>query len=269
MVRTPSLIAAVAAAAMVSACDTPNASMASMSSQTYNETLGSGYVELSTAERAEYDWRDNRHFAQKAIDAGENMPVEPDTVESRNIPAEYQEELGAARVRLVSAYGQGAREAAPVEVATAQVMYDCWLQEREENHQDFDIGQCQSGYENAMAEVDAIMLGETGPFNVFFDFGAASLTDDAQSLLDSIMADLTKRPDAKIVVSGHTDTVGSDAFNFALSEQRAEAVAAFLAANGVPEDAISLSAYGQNNLLVPTGDGVKNAQNRRAAISVQ
>ncbi len=269
MVRTTGLIAAVAAAAMVSACDTPNASMASMSAQTYNETLGSGYVELSTAERAEYDWRDNRHFAQKAIDAGENMPVEPDTVESRNIPAEYQDELGAARVRLLSAYGQGAREAAPVEVATAQVMYDCWLQEREENHQDFDIGQCQSAYENAMAEVDAIMLGEVGPFNVFFDFGAASLTDDAQSLLDSIMADLTKRPDAKIVVAGHTDTVGSDAFNFALSEQRAEAVAAFLAANGVPEDAISLSAYGQNNLLVPTGDGVKNAQNRRAAISVQ
>jgi len=269
MVRTMGLIAAVAAAALVAACDTPNAGMASMSSNAYNETLGSGYVELSSAERSEYDWRDNRHFAQKAIDAGQDMPVEPDAVESRNIPAEYQEELGAARVRLLSAYGQGAREAAPVEVATAQVMYDCWLQEREENHQDFDIGQCRSGYENAMAEVDAIMLGETGPFNVFFDFGAASLTGDAQSLLDTIMTDLTKRPNAKIVVSGHTDTVGSDAFNFALSEERAASVAAFLAANGVPADAITMAAYGQNNLLVPTGDGVKNAQNRRASITVE
>ena len=146
---------------------------------------------------------------------------------------------------------------------------DCWMQEREENHQEYDIGRCEAGYQEAMAQVDAILVGDAGPFNVFFDFDNASLSGDAESLLATILSDINKRPGAKVVVSGHTDTVGPSDYNFALSQQRAEAVAAYLAANGVPADAISTRAVGKTDLLVPTADGVRNAQNRRANILLQ
>ena len=272
MKTTLGLTSAACAAALLAACSTVDPSMAPTSSNAFNAALGSGYAELASNEQSEYDWRDSRHFAQKAVAAGSDAEVEPDTFDYRNIPAANQDELGAARVRLLSAYGQGAQDAAPVEVATAQIMFDCWMQEQEENHQPEDIARCRAGYEDAMSEVDGILLasaGGVGPYNVFFDFDDASLTADAGALLATILSDIGKNPDAKVSISGHTDTVGSQDYNFALSQERADAVAAYLAANGVPADAITKAAVGQSDLLVPTDDGVRNAQNRRVFIVVQ
>ena len=272
MMRIVGLMSMVCAAAALVACSTADPSMAPTASSAFNQALGNGYTELASNERAEYDWRDSRHFAQKAIAAGSEANVEPDTFEYRDIPAANQGELGDARVRLLSAYGQGAQNAAPIEVATAQIMFDCWMQEQEENHQPDDIGRCRTGYEDAMEKVDGILLasaGGAGPYNVFFDFDEASLTADASVLLSTILDDIAKNPEAKVLVTGHTDTVGSQNYNLALSQQRADAVAAYLAANGVPSGAISKAALGQSDLLVETADGVRNAQNRRVFIVVQ
>ncbi len=272
MKKTIGLTSTVCAAAVLAACSIPDASMAPTSSNAFNQTLNTGYAELASNEQAEYDWRDTRHFAQKAISAGSDGAVEPDTFEYRDIPSANQDELGEARVRLLSAYGQGAQDAAPVEVATAQIMFDCWMQEQEENHQPEDIARCRAGYEDAMDEVDGILLasaGGVGPYNVFFDFDDAALTADAGLLLSTILGDIAKDPDAKVQVVGHTDTVGSQDYNLALSQQRADAVAAYLEANGVPAGAISKAAVGQDDLLVQTADGVRNAQNRRVFIVVQ
>ena len=270
MARFMGPMAAVSAAALLAACGSMGSGI-SMSSNAFNQALGSGYQDLAAAEQAEYDWGDSRHFAGKAVAAGSDVAVEPDTFEFRDIPAEHQDELDAARVRLLSAFGKGAAEAAPVEVATAQIMFDCWMQEQEENHQPNDIAGCRTGYEEAMAEVDGILLGSAGvgPYNVFFDFDKANLTGDADMLLATILSDIAKRPDAKVVVSGHADTSGSSDYNFALSQARANAVAAYLAANGVPGNAITKVPAGETSLLVPTADGVQNAQNRRAFIVVE
>ncbi len=271
MVRINGLTAAVSAAALLAACGTMESDMAPTSSNAFNQALGTGYQNLSASEQAEYDWSDSRHFAEKAAAAGSESAVEPDTFDFRDIPAEHQDELGAARVRLLSAFGKGAANSAPVEVATAQIMFDCWMQEQEENHQPNDIGLCRAGYGNAMSEVDGILLGSSGigPYNVFFDFDQASLSGDASTLLSAILSDIAKRPDAKVVVSGHADTSGPSDYNFALSKERADAVAEYLAANGVPDGAIDKVAAGQNDLLVPTEDGVQNAQNRRVFITVE
>ena len=156
MVRVTGLTSMVCAAALVAACAIPDPSEGPMSSDAYNQALGDGYAQLSEREQAEYDWRDTRHFAEKAIAAGSDAEVAPDDFEFRNIPEESQGELGDARVRLLAAYGQGAQQAAPVEVATAQIMFDCWMQEQEENHQFNDISACKSGYEDAMSEVDTM-----------------------------------------------------------------------------------------------------------------
>ena len=70
----------------------------------------------------------------------------------------------------------------------------------------------------------------------------------------------------RIVVTGHTDTVGSVLYNQKLSDRRAAAVKAELQSLGVDSNVIVATGVGKNGLLVPTANGVREAQNRRAEI---
>jgi iron complex outermembrane receptor protein len=101
---------------------------------------------------------------------------------------------------------------------------------------------------------------------VFFDFNKSDLTSQATAIVDQAAknADLAKV--TQLEVTGHTDTVGSDAYNMRLSRRRAESVAAQLEKEGIPASEIAIFAKGKRDLLVPTADGVKEPQNRRVRI---
>ena len=73
----------------------------------------------------------------------------------------------------------------------------------------------------------------------------------------------------KIDVNGNADTSGTHAYNQALSMRRAEAVAGELVKDGVPKAAIAITASGDTHLLVPTGPGVREPQNRRVEINIR
>ena len=73
----------------------------------------------------------------------------------------------------------------------------------------------------------------------------------------------------QMTVTGHTDTVGSAAYNQALSERRAASVKAALVADGVAAGEITTIGAGKTALLVPTADGVREPQNRRAQIVLE
>ncbi len=106
-------------------------------------------------------------------------------------------------------------------------------------------------------------------FQVFFDFNKSDITADAASIIKQASDTVTAGHLAKIAVTGHTDTVGSAAYNQKLSERRAAAVKAELIKDGVSADAISTVGVGKSGLLVPTPDGVREPQNRRAEIELQ
>jgi hypothetical protein len=101
---------------------------------------------------------------------------------------------------------------------------------------------------------------------VFFDFNKSDLTTAATKIVDQAAADALAGKATAIQVTGYTDTVGSDAYNMRLSKRRALSVQAELAKQGVPEGAVAIFAKGKHDLLVPTKDGVKEPQNRRASI---
>ncbi len=103
-------------------------------------------------------------------------------------------------------------------------------------------------------------------YMVFFDFNKSDLTPEAKRILASAAQEFHKGGFVKIVVTGHTDTVGGVAYNQKLSERRAAVVAAELKRLGVNASAIDKSGRGKNDLMVPTADGVREAQNRRAEI---
>ena len=103
-------------------------------------------------------------------------------------------------------------------------------------------------------------------YMVFFDFDKSDLTPEAKRILASATLDFQKGGFVRIVVTGHTDTVGTVKYNQKLSDRRAAAVKAELAKLGVMADVIKAVGVGKNGLLVPTADGVREAQNRRAEI---
>jgi iron complex outermembrane receptor protein len=101
---------------------------------------------------------------------------------------------------------------------------------------------------------------------VFFDFNKSDLTPQAVSIVNQAAANAGPAKVTQLTVTGHTDTVGSDAYNMRLSRRRAESVAAQLEKDGIPSSEIAIVAKGKRDLLVPTADGVKEPQNRRVQI---
>ncbi|HLY55639.1 MAG TPA: OmpA family protein, partial [Stellaceae bacterium] len=106
-------------------------------------------------------------------------------------------------------------------------------------------------------------------FQVFFDFDKSNITDAAAKVIQAA-ADAVKQGNVvQITVTGHTDTVGTAAYNQGLSERRAASVKTQLVTDGVAAGEITTVGVGKNGLLVPTADGVREPQNRRAEIVLQ
>jgi OOP family OmpA-OmpF porin len=101
---------------------------------------------------------------------------------------------------------------------------------------------------------------------VFFDWDKSSLTPRATQIIAEAASDSHTTGVTTINVSGYTDTSGTPTYNQGLSERRAHAVAAQLVTDGVPTSEIETHAYGETHLLVPTGPGVREPQNRRVEI---
>ena len=101
---------------------------------------------------------------------------------------------------------------------------------------------------------------------VFFDWDKASLTPRATTIISQAASDSKTGGTTTLDVSGYTDTSGTPTYNQGLSERRAKAVAAQLVTDGVPASEIAIHAYGETHLLVPTGPGVREPQNRRVEI---
>jgi outer membrane protein OmpA-like peptidoglycan-associated protein len=104
---------------------------------------------------------------------------------------------------------------------------------------------------------------------VFFDWDKYSLTDRARQIIAEAAANSTKVQYTKIEVNGYTDTSGTPKYNLGLSVRRARAVQAELIKDGVPANAITIQGFGDTRLLVPTGPGVREPQNRRVEIIIR
>lgn len=107
------------------------------------------------------------------------------------------------------------------------------------------------------------------PASVLFDTGEWELKPAASASLEQILTEVEKAStNKKITIDGHTDDVGSDADNEALSERRAEAVAAWLTGKGIDRSRISTKGFGESVPAAPNDSEAGRAQNRRVVISV-
>jgi outer membrane protein OmpA-like peptidoglycan-associated protein len=130
-------------------------------------------------------------------------------------------------------------------------------------------GPTQSGTEQAAyvpPPVQQVPPAVAHSYMVFFDFNKSDLTPQAMSIVDQAAKNADATKITQLTITGHTDTVGSDAYNMRLSRRRAESVAAELEKQGIQSSEIEVVAKGKRDLLVPTGDGVREPQNRRVQI---
>ncbi len=104
---------------------------------------------------------------------------------------------------------------------------------------------------------------------VYFDFDMAVPNAKGDGVLLEMLADLQGLAPQLIVVAGHADRSGPEAYNLDLSRRRAQHVAAWLIDNGIPAMVVTTEAYGETEPEVPTADGVRESANRRVVLDIE
>jgi outer membrane protein OmpA-like peptidoglycan-associated protein len=104
---------------------------------------------------------------------------------------------------------------------------------------------------------------------LYFVSGKDELAAASRPVLDQIREELRKRKAPEITVIGHTDRVGSEAYNDALALQRAQTMRQQLLADGIGDGNIAVAGRGEREPLVPTADEVDEPKNRRVEISIR
>jgi len=261
-------------------------SAASQSPATFDQALASDYADYANTLHQDNNYVDVDYFSRKGLAAAKGVTVPPED-QSRflvplEVPEQFRSQLVDGRSRLVTALDGGARDRAPGVAARAQVSYDCWVNSMEDNWQAGANGVCRQQFETAMNQLDNRRAAVTQPsaaaatapntaseFRVYFDFDQAELGPDAQQILQQIAQQAKQDPNLHVVVVGKADRAGTDAYNLALSQRRADAVRQILVENGVPETNIDARWVGERQPPVPTAPGVREPRNRVVEIAQQ
>lgn len=133
-----------------------------------------------------------------------------------------------------------------------------------------DMIQAAQG-EKTMIKVQQIPLEPTQHvmeevFEVRFDFNKANIKPEYQELIKKLATATQENKNIKVSVVGHTDTMGTSNYNYALGGRRAEAVQKMLIKYGIPASQIVAVSAGEEDLAVPTPDNTPNAENRRVRV---
>lgn len=103
---------------------------------------------------------------------------------------------------------------------------------------------------------------------VNFEFNKDRLTLNAKTILDQVADALKARPDIKVEIAGHTDGIGTVAYNLRLSDRRAKSVKRYLVEKGIAGDRMSTVGYGKSRPIADNATDEGRALNRRVELKV-
>jgi len=103
---------------------------------------------------------------------------------------------------------------------------------------------------------------------LLFDFDSDHLRDASKQNLDNLAKSLSSFGDSKLLLVGHTDNQGSDAYNLDLSRRRAAAVASYMMSQGVPSSRIATSGKGETEPIAPNDSDADRQKNRRVEVAI-
>jgi outer membrane protein OmpA-like peptidoglycan-associated protein len=244
----------------------------------FKSALHKEYLALAIAEQKEGDGDDARFFLLKAKNAGLGLDVLPQQLDERVIAKQAKGQLAKARTVLVNKLWNGGSELTPGPAARAQAMFDCWMQEQEENDQFEHIRTCRQAFQAALFDTKVRKKNITptaakslapmpGTYVMYFALDNAAISSSELVKIKLIFADFRLRKPNKILVAGHTDSSGNKKYNLGLSRARAAAVGNRLMEIGIPREIIKQSRYGEIAPVVDKGDNKSEGKNRRVTIT--
>jgi OOP family OmpA-OmpF porin len=246
----------------------------------FTQELYKNYIALSKGDYDAGNYRSSDRWAEAAATAAAGQAPKPTQVSDWHLPSNVVPEMTTARQRLQSVLDRGGANVAPVETARAQVGWDCWA-ERQSTDYSFlpaDIAACRQYFSDNIAKAEAALTPAAAPaaaakpesprdYLVFFDLNKATLTPEGKKIVADAVAHANSVGARVVKVIGYTDRSGTPRYNLNLSVRRAEAVKAEVAKLGISPANIAVEGKGEADPLVPTADGVREPQNRRAVLS--
>ena len=127
----------------------------------------------------------------------------------------------------------------------------------------------KTAVQSLFAEVLTAMPAPPVHYILYFRQNTAVLTKDSQLLIPEVLKAVNKRQPAQLSVIGHTDTMGTDDYNYKLGLLRAKKVTDLLKSLGAAPGIIESSSHGKTDLLVKTGDQTAEQRNRRVEITIR
>ncbi len=252
-------------------------------STAFQKALHKEYAELAFLEDDEGDSDDALYFNNKAVLSAAGNMVGPQKIKDRALPGDSKWELDAARRALVPELLSGAKDRMPAKAARAQAMFDCWMQEKEENDQPKDIARCRSAFDQALKDIGnrpmvmaapapapvpkASLPPVPGPFTVFFAFDGAGLDAKAKATIKKAGKMAKAAKVTGMILNGHADRSSARGYNKKLSQTRLDVVEISLYNARIPGNvSVIRSPLGEDFPTVKTKDGMREAKNRRVDI---
>lgn len=103
---------------------------------------------------------------------------------------------------------------------------------------------------------------------MLFDFDKSTIKPEAGAILDRLVVFMNENKDKKVSLSGHTDSVGTDAYNQKLSERRVNSVRSYVVKKGVDAGRISGQGFGETKPIADNKTKDGRAKNRRVEVKV-
>ena len=239
--------------------------------------------------------------------AAQPTSPEPVELRAAFLKDRYKPDLTQARERLMAAFDGGGRDNAPAAAARAQTSFECWLEQASEDLQTAHIDACREAFVAAVSEVEAavpapmvvaaeldsdgdgvmdgadlcpgtpagtkvdangcpaILLTLTG---VNFKFDSSAIDPTSDQILAQAVTALDSAPAVRVVVVGHADSIGTDAYNLRLSNQRANAVREYLVAHGIAGSRLTAEGRGEREPVQSNDTAAGRFENRRVELRV-
>jgi outer membrane protein OmpA-like peptidoglycan-associated protein len=189
------------------------------------------------------------YLAKRHAEAGEARAAEAHSRQEIARANEERDQIILQARNRDAANAQASAEAAHGQAAAAQAQ----LANTQQQLADLQAKQTDRGV--------VVTLGD-----VLFDTGKSTLKPGAMESINRLATFLSQNPNTKVLVEGHTDSVGSDDYNIGLSERRARAVATELESRGIPDSQIQTLGRGKDMPVASNNTSAGRQQNRRVEI---
>ena len=113
-----------------------------------------------------------------------------------------------------------------------------------------------------------VVIKQSFATDTFFDFDRAVIRPEGKAKLDALVLQINQISIEVVIATGHTDSVGSEAYNNKLGERRAQAVRAYLISRGVDKRRVYIESRGESQPVADNKTAAGRAKNRRVEIEV-